>query len=466
MAPRPLAALAVVLALGACEVPAPAAPPPAAAAVAAPGHLPPFGPPRPAPPVRSNAEIAADFLELSFRMESGKPLPVLSRFEGPISIALAGAVPPTAPADLARLLMRLRSEAGIDIGPAAAGATPSVLVEFLPRRRLQSAVPLAACFVVPNVTGWDEFVANRRSDRLDWARLTLRERVTVFVPSDATPQEVRDCLHEEIAQALGPLNDIYRLSDSVFNDDNFNAVLTGFDMLVLRATYAPELASGMTEAEVARRLPGLLARLNPGGERAAPSPAFGASPDPRAWNPAVEAALGPRSSPAERAAAARTAVRIAQAEGWRDARAGFAYYALGRLSSGREADLAIASFLRAVAIFRTLPGGAIHVAHAEMQLAAYALSSGQFDRALELANRNLRAVTDAENAALLATLLMVRAVALEALGRPAEARTVRLDLLPWARYGFGSDAAVQARLAEIEALAALGRSRLAGGAGG
>jgi len=34
-----------------------------------------------------------------------------------------------------------------------------------------------------------------------------------------SPQEVRDCLHEELAQALGPLNDLYRLPDSVFNDD-------------------------------------------------------------------------------------------------------------------------------------------------------------------------------------------------------------------------------------------------------
>ena len=28
----------------------------------------------------------------------------------------------------------------------------------------------------------------------------------VFVPADASPQELRDCLHEELAQALGPLN--------------------------------------------------------------------------------------------------------------------------------------------------------------------------------------------------------------------------------------------------------------------
>ncbi len=70
--------------------------------------------------------------------------------------------------------------------------------------------------------------------------------MAIFLPGDVSPQETRDCLHEEMAQALGPLNDLYRLGDSVFNDDNFHTVLTGFDMLVLRTYYAPDLRSGMT----------------------------------------------------------------------------------------------------------------------------------------------------------------------------------------------------------------------------
>ena len=61
---------------------------------------------------------------------------------------------------------------------------------------------------------------------------------------------MRDCLHEELAQALGPLNDLYHLPDSVFNDDNIHTVLTGFDMLILRAAYAPELRTGMTREQV------------------------------------------------------------------------------------------------------------------------------------------------------------------------------------------------------------------------
>ena len=68
--------------------------------------------------------------------------------------------------------------------------------------------------------------------------------------------------HEELAQALGPLNDLYRLSDSVFNDDNFQSVLTSFDMDILRMTYSPSLSSGMSREEVAARL-GTSAALGP-----------------------------------------------------------------------------------------------------------------------------------------------------------------------------------------------------------
>ena len=55
-------------------------------------------------------------------------------------------------------------------------------------------------------------------------------------------------------------------------------------------------------------------------------------------------------------------------------------------------------------------------------------------------------------AALLATLQMIRAEALDDVGRAAEARAVRLDSLGWGRYGFGSNAAVGARLSEVAAL--------------
>ena len=57
-----------------------------------------------------------------------------------------------------------------------------------------------------------------------------------------------------------------------------------------------------------------------------------------------------------------------------------------------------------------------------------------------------------ENAALLATLMMLQAEALDLAGRTDEARAVRLDSIGWARYGFGADWAVRAKMSEISAL--------------
>ena len=444
-----LLAAAALLALTSCA-PVVEAPSGVASRRAAPAStLPPmktFGATRATAPHRSNASIGADILELVFQLENGRVLPRMTRFEGPITVRVLGPAPASLSPDLARLLARLRSEAGIEISRVPASQTAGITVQVVTRADLQRTVPQAACFVVPRVTSWADYRNNRRSDRLDWATLERRETMAIFLPGDVSPQEIRDCLHEELAQALGPVNDMFHLSDSVFNDDNFHTVLTGFDMLVLRTIYAPELRSGMTRDEVAARLPAILDRLHPAGRRGSGALA-GATP--RRWITAIESALGPRGSSARRRAAARDAVAIAREMGWHDTRLAFSLYALGRLSIGAEPELAMTSFLQSGSLYRESGDTALQAAHVSMQLAAFALSAGQPDLAIDIVNRNLAVVSAAENAALLSTLLMVKAEALDFVGRSSEAHAVREDALGWARYGFGSDAEVRARMDEI-----------------
>ncbi len=440
----------VVMALAACA-PTTGADVAERRAAALPGDLPPmntFGQARAPAPTRSNTSIAADFLDLSFQMESGRVIERMSRFEGPVSVALSGNAPASMSADLDHLLARLRAEAGIAITRVASDA--SITVETMPRARMQRVVPQAACFVVPRVSSWSEFRRNRSGGRLDWTTLDTRDRVAVFIPSDVSPQEMRDCLHEEIAQALGPLNDLYRLSDSVFNDDNFNAVLTGFDMLILRAYYDDALQSGMSRAEVANALPAVLSRVNPRGGSAAGGGR--GSVTPRPWIDAIETALGPGSSDAARIQAAERAVRLAEQQNWNDTRTAFAYFALGRLTLSRDVEASIQAFQQASGIFDRVAPSGIQSAHVDMQLAAFALSAGQIDEALQLTARAMPAATRAQNASLLSTLMMIRAEALDDAGRPSEARSVRVDSLAWGRYGFGGETAVAARLTEVSAL--------------
>ncbi|WP_040818474.1 DUF2927 domain-containing protein [Litoreibacter arenae] len=399
---------------------------------------------------RPNTQIAQDFLDLTFQMESGRPLPWLTRFEGPIKVAVTGQAPASLEGDLARLLARLRSEAGIDISRAARGETAQIIVEAIPRKTLQRAVPQAACFVVPNVAGWSEFKRDRGNGKTDWTRLSNRTKATVIIPNDVSPQEVRDCLHEEISQALGPLNDLYRLPDSIFNDDNFHTILTGFDMLILRAYYAPELRNGMTRGQVARVLPSVLGRLNPRGNRATNA---GANRTPKQWNDAITSALALRTSQSQRVSQAAKAVKIAQAQGWKDNRLAFSLFVQGRVTLGSKPETAISAFVQSGNIYKQLYGASVHAAHVNTQMAAFALSSGKLDVAIRLTDEGIPAARNSSNAALLATLLMIKAEALQAAGRDEEARRVRLDSLGWGRYGFGSERNVRARLNEIKALA-------------
>lgn len=399
---------------------------------------------------RSNKDIARDFLELAFRMESGREIPRLTRFEMPVTVAPAGEVPDWFMADLRALVARLQREAGLDIRLAPVGAEAAIVIETLPRRRLRASVPQAACFVVPRVASWREFRRNRRSGALDWTTLERRQRAAVFIPDDIAPQETRDCLHEEIAQALGPLNDIYRLGDSIFNDDNINTVLTPFDMLILKVYYDPALKNGMRRDEVAAELPAILKRLNPTGETARQD---GLEPAPREWIDRIERALGPGTGPGQRLHQARLAVKIARDRGWMDNRLGFALFAQGRLALGVDPALAAESFARAYNVYSELYGtDDIHTAHVALQLAAFALSSGRPEIALRHVTDSIPPALRAENAALLSTLLMIKSEALLAQGRKEEAAAVRLDSLGWARYGFSSDEEVRARLREIAGL--------------
>ena len=441
-------ALVLATLLAACS-PGPTPAPPTRAATVS--NLPPmrgFSDNTVVPVTRSNPEMAEDFLDLTFRMESGRAISAMTRFEGPITVRVAAGAPGSLAPDLDALLARLRREAGIDISRSDQ-PDASITVEAVPQKALQNAVPQAACFVVPRVHDWAEFLKMRRTDAVDWSTLTVRTNATIFIPADAAPQEIRDCLHEELAQALGPLNDLYRLPDSVFNDDNIHAVLTGFDMLMLRATYAPELHSGMTRAQAAPLVGQLLARLNPRGQRSG----VGSFPDTsRDWIAAMETALTNGSGPAVRRQSVARAVAIANQFRWGGPREGFSYYALGRLQVGYDSTAALAAFNRADAIYSGSPLMQIHSAHIAVQKAAFTLSAGDAIGTLKLADAGIPVAARHQNAALMATLMMFKAEALDMQGDSVAAQAVRVDSLGWARYGFGSDANVRDRLAEIHGL--------------
>ena len=453
MSARRLSAPAFALMLASCSggmppidttPPAPVAPVPAPLAIEPKS----FGATQALPPARANAEMARDFLDLTFMLESGQALPAFTRFEEPITIAVTGIESPALERELRRLMSRLYTEAGLPVRRTADPDTAAIRIEGVTTREMTRAVPDAACFVLPTRVSWEEFRQSPRRPDYAWSRLSARTAVSVFVPIDTSQQEIRDCLHEEIAQGLGPLNDLFRLDDSVFNDDNLNPILTGFDMLMLKVAYAPALVSGMTREEVAERLPRILAELNPAGETV---PARQIQPDTEDWLREITRALSQGNTGTRRAAAERA---VAGSQGWQDNRTALSQYTLGRLSTARDGEGALEAFIAAGDIYKRRPATQIHAAHVAFQVAAFALGSGQWQVVEDLADRYLPAARQFEDAALMSDLMLAKAAALTAAGRPDP--ELRRDALGWGVYAFGSEEAARARASEIEALARQG----------
>lgn len=425
-------AIALLLCLSACgEVST-------RAVTALPEDLPRFAPNIQARGVaRSNQDIAQDFLDLTFALEGGDILPRLLKYDGPIRVALRSPGLSTYQPELDHLLNRLRREAGLDISQTFDTSAANIHIQAIPRETIRRAFPGAACFIVPGVTSWSEF---RRPTggpaQILWSAQEKLTRVAIFIPADSTPQDTRDCLHEEMAQALGPANDLYRIADTVFNDDNFHSILTPFDMLVLRTLYDDSLRVGMSRPEVAERLLGILNRINPAG-RVAPTPR---APETRVWKTAIEGALDRRRGRTSRLNAANRAISLANAMSPPDHRLGLALLTRGRIEARTSPRTAASAFDAAYRQFtRQFGSDDIRAAHVALHLALFALRDGRLEDAVSLARTHIPAARRAENAVVLSGLLAIEAEAFLAAGDLAAARRTRVESLTWARYAFGDE---------------------------
>ena len=170
------------------------------------------------------------------------------------------------------------------------------------------------------------------------------------------------------------------------------------------------------------------------------------------WNEAVHTALGAGVTASDRVRAAEQAVAIANAENFEDVRLGYSYFVLGRVSMGLSKSKGKAAFVLADRAYAKLPNAGLQRAFVAAQLGALTLSDGDSARTLSVVRPYMNIAKASGNSSLLSTLMLLEAEALDLAGQASVARSVRLDTQGWARYGFGSDKAVQARQQEIALL--------------
>ena len=378
--------------------------------------------------LRSNSVMTQEFLDLVFMTETGNAVPELLKYNKEIRVSLGPSLSQYRQ-DLEKILQTIRRGSGVDIRLANGGA--QIHIQQIPARVMNRNFPTAACVVASGVGSWAAF---QRGESRRWSSQRQLGKSTIFIPDDAPPYIVRACLNEEIGQALGPVNDLYYVADTIFNDDNVHSRLTDFDLLMLRVLYDARLPAGIGRAAAGPIVERILQDINPDGRRAG-SPHI---PNPQ-WQQHIVTAITGSNSRSTRATAAQQAVTAARRSG--DHRLAYSLLIYGRLKLGGAPHLAGPAFEESYDLLMDQLGpNNLRTALAAMHVAAMALATKQYQKTLDITTVALATARRHEDAVLVAGIQSIRALAFGALGLDDDAARARLDSLAQARYAFGADA--------------------------
>ncbi|HUF55960.1 MAG TPA: DUF2927 domain-containing protein [Thermohalobaculum sp.] len=396
----------------------------------------------------SNQTLAHLFTTLTHDMEWGDQRPHLVRYEGPILVGVEGAAGADGAYDefLDRFLGLLRQNAGIDIRRSERGA--NLHIRFV-GGAFGDLLPTVSCLVAPGDKSWQVFARNpgRHGGRA-LARAQATDHMTIFIPSTARPYLVRNCLLEEVTQALGPANDLYGLGASIFNDDAAHVWPTAFDYLMLRVLYSPEMRTGMDRAATEQAARRVLDRINPAGIHAAP----GVLPEQRrmaSWRRYIQRVFSRRTGPEEATRLAGKALELAIEKGPNSVYHCHSLLTLGRVVSYRDPASGLEVFERARAVCGAAHGARdVRLARIGIEQAAALLRLGRHAEVLPLADQSLPILAAHGQDERISSLYALRARALNALGRHADAHEARELARQWGAYAFGTGATHLAQAGE------------------
>ncbi len=388
-------------------------------------------------PVRWTAEsLVRDFDRLMFQTEWGDPVPVLLKWEKPVTVSLASDELAQYRPFLEDLLARIRANApGLSVS-ADFGGKGDIILRSAPRAEMDEIAANALCFFIPFDLDWAEFKRRDARGDVGWDAIERYEAITVFIPAFAPPHEIRSCILEEVTQALGPGNDLSDLDDSMFNDDNAHVWPTSFDFLMLKALYNETLRNGLKpEPANARALKSLRANAAALGREHRPSDKIGDK-----YARALTLAEN-ESGYKLRVQAASAAISLAQTPGAVPHRLGEAYKAAAFVAFENDDPRGVVTYLTRAeyAHKRALPPTSPHLARVRSELAINLINLDLHDAGLELIEKAIPVFAAHGADWQLAHALRWRAIALSQTGRWTEGAETALEALDWARYVYGGD---------------------------
>lgn len=391
----------------------------------------------------TRADLAADFIELTFDAEWGVRGDNLIRWEHPVSFSLRGPELQAYRDYAAVVIARLDVATGEGLTVTLTNSpNADIQIRSASRAEMQEAAPGALCFFAPFTGDWAAFREARARGGARWSDLAAFEGMTIFIPANAAPYEVRGCIAEETIQALGPGNDLHRLEDSVFNDDAAHLFPTAFDALMLRVLYDPAVMSGMNRSEARAAAMKALQRAKTDG--------FGVRRRGAGVVDDMHDELLNRTlrdpNPSERRKWARRLIAEAKSRNRTDHRLGEAY-ALAALQDYRAADhaAAIENYELAEAALLAVEGPAnVRVAIVRGALATVLKREGRARDAIAKLDLAIPVLAANAHERHLATALRWKAASLAQTGDKTGATSAARQALNWARYVWGADSKVAA----------------------
>ncbi len=232
----------------------------------------------------SARDLATNFIAISFfdefsdqsgQLVAGGQEVRLHRWTRPLRVAIefGASVPPDQQAqnlaEISAYVARLSQITGLPAELVDRNANFLILVENPPERRAlrnrilsfapgtSEAAMQSALYMAPSTYCTVFGYSPGKSSFYDRSLAVLR--------AELPPLMLSACIHEEIAQGLGLVNDSPRARPSIFNDNAEFALLTRLDELMLKMLYDPRLKPGMTLDEARPIVEQIAAELLPDG---------------------------------------------------------------------------------------------------------------------------------------------------------------------------------------------------------